>query len=77
MYYIVFGLLYLTSTNSSQSKGSGPDGTSQYVCVRRVQNFRLTNSKCMVLVEQWKKLQHTNLVSLRQVFTSKVWKNTK
>jgi len=62
-----------TSTSSSQSKGSGQDGTSQYVCVRRVQNFRLTNSKCMVLVEQWKKLQHTNLVSLRQVFTSKAF----
>ena len=25
----------------------------------------------MVLVDQWKKLQHANLVSLRQVFTTK------
>lgn len=65
-----------TSTASSGAKSSadGPGGsTPSYVCVRRVQNFRLTNSKCMVLVEQWKKLQHTNLVSLRQVFTSKAF----
>ena len=27
----------------------------------------------MVLVEQWKKLSHSNLVSLRQVFTSKAF----
>ncbi len=25
----------------------------------------------MVLVDQWKKIQHTNLVALRQVFTTK------
>ena len=29
------------------------------------------NTKCMSLVEQWKKLSHSNLVSLRQVFTTK------
>ena len=61
--------------HSSGARGGadGPGGsTPSYFCVRRVQNFRLTNSKCMVLVEQWKKLHHTNLVSLRQVFTSKV-----
>ena len=29
------------------------------------------NTKCMTLVEQWKKLSHSNLVSLRQVFTTK------
>jgi len=65
-----------TSTTSSGARGGadGPGGsTPSYFCVRRVQNFRLTNSKCMVLVEQWKKLQHTNLVSLRQVFTSKAF----
>ncbi len=27
----------------------------------------------MVLVDQWKKLQHTNLVALRQVFTTKTF----
>jgi len=63
-----------TSTTSSGAKSGQEMGSSPaYVCVRRVQNFRLTNSKCMVLVEQWKKLHHTNLVSLRQVFTSKAF----
>ena len=39
--------------------------------MRRVQNFKLVNSKCMVIVEQWRKLSHSNLVALRQVFTTK------
>ena len=43
----------------------------QHVAMRRVQNFKLVNSKCMVLVEQWRKLSHSNLVALRQVFTTK------
>ncbi len=29
--------------------------------------YRLVNTKCMGLVEQWKKMTHSNLVSLRQV----------
>jgi len=44
---------------------------NQHVAMRRVQNFKLVNSKCMVLVEQWRKLSHSNLVKLRQVFTTK------
>ena len=44
---------------------------AQHVAMRRVQNFKLVNSKCMVLVEQWRKLCHSNLVALRQVFTTK------
>ena len=39
--------------------------------MRRVHNFKLVNSKCMVIVEQWRKLSHSNLVALRQVFTTK------
>ena len=57
---------------NSNDDDSNKEGGS-HVCVRRVQNFRLTSSKCMVLVEQWKKLSHSNLVSLRQVFTSKAF----
>ena len=44
---------------------------NQHVAMRRVQNFKLVNSKCMVIVEQWRKLSHSNLVALRQVFTTK------
>ena len=29
--------------------------------------YRLVNTKCMGLVEQWKKMAHSNLVTLRQV----------
>ena len=33
--------------------------------------FRLVNAKSMFLVDQWKKISHSNLVSLREVFTTK------
>uniref|UniRef100_T1JCH4 PAN2-PAN3 deadenylation complex subunit PAN3 n=1 Tax=Strigamia maritima TaxID=126957 RepID=T1JCH4_STRMM len=34
---------------------------------------RLTNTKCMALVDMWKKLQHSNIVQLREVFTTKAF----
>lgn len=36
-------------------------------------DFRLANSKCTVLVDMWKRLSHTNLVQLREVFTTKAF----
>ena len=45
--------------------------TGLHVCLRRIHNYRLVNTKCMMLVDQWKKLSHANLVTLRQVFTTK------
>ncbi|XP_058790833.1 PAN2-PAN3 deadenylation complex subunit PAN3 [Phymastichus coffea] len=42
-------------------------------CIRRVHEFRLPNTKCMVLVDMWKKLIHTNLVQLKEVFTTKAF----
>merc|ERR1719189_155173 len=45
--------------------------TGQHMCLRRIHGYRLVNTKCMSLVDQWKKMSHSNLVSLRQVFTSK------
>lgn len=33
--------------------------------------FRLQSSKCTSAVEMWKKLQHANVVQLREVFTTK------
>jgi len=45
--------------------------TGQHMCLRRIHGYRLVNTKCMSLVDQWKKMAHSNLVSLRQVFTSK------
>lgn len=39
--------------------------------LRRIHSFRLVNTKSMALVDQWKKVSHSNLVSLREVFTTK------
>uniref|UniRef100_A0A669CG39 PAN2-PAN3 deadenylation complex subunit PAN3 n=1 Tax=Oreochromis niloticus TaxID=8128 RepID=A0A669CG39_ORENI len=40
-------------------------------CLRRIHGFRLVNTKCMMLVDMWKKIQHSNTVTLREVFTTK------
>uniref|UniRef100_A0AAX7UGM2 PAN2-PAN3 deadenylation complex subunit PAN3 n=1 Tax=Astatotilapia calliptera TaxID=8154 RepID=A0AAX7UGM2_ASTCA len=40
-------------------------------CLRRIHGFRLVNTKCMMLVDMWKKVQHSNTVTLREVFTTK------
>eukprot|EP00096_Caligus_rogercresseyi_P006307 TRINITY_DN2264_c0_g1_i3.p1 TRINITY_DN2264_c0_g1~~TRINITY_DN2264_c0_g1_i3.p1 ORF type:complete len:588 (+),score=166.05 TRINITY_DN2264_c0_g1_i3:240-1766(+) len=45
----------------------------QVVCLRRIHGFRLINTKCMVSVDQWKRLLHSNVVSLKQVFTTKAF----
>ncbi|MGH0182614.1 UNVERIFIED_CONTAM: hypothetical protein FKN15_010485 [Acipenser sinensis] len=42
-------------------------------CLRRIHGFRLVNTKCMVLVDMWKKIQHSNFVTLREVFTTKAF----
>ncbi|XP_027031172.1 PAN2-PAN3 deadenylation complex subunit PAN3 isoform X1 [Tachysurus fulvidraco] len=42
-------------------------------CLRRIHGFRLVNTKCMVLVDMWKKIQHSNAVTLREVFTTKAF----
>ena len=39
--------------------------TSLHVCLRRIHSFRLVNTKCMILVDQWKKLHHSNLVIIK------------
>lgn len=42
-------------------------------CLRRIHGFRLVNTKCMALIDIWKKIQHSNIVQLRQVFTTKAF----
>lgn len=59
---------YQTSTYKATSIKTG----TRY-CLRRVHDFRLANTKCMVLVDMWKRLSHTNLVQLREVFTTKAF----
>lgn len=33
--------------------------------------YRLANQRCMELVELWKKIQHSNIIPLRDVFGTK------
>ncbi|XP_067646896.1 PAN2-PAN3 deadenylation complex subunit PAN3 isoform X2 [Eurosta solidaginis] len=42
-------------------------------CLRRLHGFRIQSTKCMAVVEMWKKLQHSNVVQLREVFTTKAF----
>ncbi|KAK6627609.1 hypothetical protein RUM44_010087 [Polyplax serrata] len=42
-------------------------------CLRRIHGFRLSSTKCMVLVDMWKRLNHTNIVQLKEVFTTKAF----
>uniref|UniRef100_A0A5S6LUS9 PAN2-PAN3 deadenylation complex subunit PAN3 n=1 Tax=Xenopus tropicalis TaxID=8364 RepID=A0A5S6LUS9_XENTR len=42
-------------------------------CLRRIHGFRLVNTKCMSLVDTWKKIQHSNIVTLREMFTTKAF----
>lgn len=57
---------YVTSVYKATNMKTGDN-----VCLRRVHNFRLGNTKCMALVEQWRNLSQPNLVRLKQVFTTK------
>ncbi|XP_043465158.1 PAN2-PAN3 deadenylation complex subunit pan3 [Leptopilina heterotoma] len=59
---------YQTSTYKATNIKTG----TRY-CLRRVHDFRLGNTKCMILVDMWKRLAHTNLVQLREVFTTKAF----
>uniref|UniRef100_A0A0E9V053 Uncharacterized protein n=1 Tax=Anguilla anguilla TaxID=7936 RepID=A0A0E9V053_ANGAN len=42
-------------------------------CSSLCSGFRLLNTKCMMLVDMWKKIQHSNSVTLREVFTTKAF----
>lgn len=42
-------------------------------CLRRIHGFRLPSTKCMTVVDAWKRLQHSNIVQLREVFTTKAF----
>ncbi|KAL5011536.1 hypothetical protein ScPMuIL_010087 [Solemya velum] len=42
-------------------------------CMRRVHGFRLANTKCMSIIDMWKKMYHPNIVQLKEVFTTKAF----
>uniref|UniRef100_A0A674PR41 PAN2-PAN3 deadenylation complex subunit PAN3 n=1 Tax=Takifugu rubripes TaxID=31033 RepID=A0A674PR41_TAKRU len=82
-YHSLFPLEPLPPPNRMQKTGNFSYITSCYkavnskddlpYCLRRIQGFRLVNTKCMMLVDMWKKIQHSNSVTLREVFTTKAF----
>lgn len=59
---------YQTSTYKATNLTNG-----MRYCLRRIHGFRLPNAKCMMIVDMWKKLTHSNIVQLREVFTTKAF----
>lgn len=47
--------------------------TGVHYCLRRIHGFRLQNTKAMMFVDLWKKLSHSNIVQLKEVFTTKAF----
>lgn len=47
--------------------------TGQLFALRRLHDFNFAFTKLPLIIEQWKKLSHPNLVQLREVFSTKVF----
>ncbi|XP_068206142.1 PAN2-PAN3 deadenylation complex subunit pan3 isoform X1 [Palaemon carinicauda] len=47
--------------------------TGLHYCLFRIHSYRLNNVKVTQLVDLWKKLQHSSVVQLREVFTTKAF----
>nr|XP_053639805.1 PAN2-PAN3 deadenylation complex subunit pan3-like isoform X1 [Cherax quadricarinatus]XP_053639806.1 PAN2-PAN3 deadenylation complex subunit pan3-like isoform X1 [Cherax quadricarinatus]XP_053639807.1 PAN2-PAN3 deadenylation complex subunit pan3-like isoform X1 [Cherax quadricarinatus] len=47
--------------------------TGLHYCLYRIHGFRLSNVKVTQLVDLWKKLQHSSVTQLREVFTTKAF----
>ena len=53
-----------------KTKCFGIEGCGYYsACV----GFRLTSAKAVQELDKWKKIEHVNLVSLREMFTTKAF----
>lgn len=61
------------SVISEEKKSLSPKHYIFKPCFWSFLGFRLVNTKCMVLVDMWKKIQHSNIVTLREVFTTKAF----
>ncbi|XP_030056199.1 PAN2-PAN3 deadenylation complex subunit PAN3 isoform X2 [Microcaecilia unicolor] len=82
-YHSLFPLEPLPPPNRIQKSSNFGYATSCYkavnskddlpYCLRRIHGFRLVNTKCMGLVDMWKNIQHSNIVTLREVFTTKAF----
>ncbi|RWS30896.1 PAB-dependent poly(A)-specific ribonuclease subunit PAN3-like protein, partial [Leptotrombidium deliense] len=65
-----FGLV--TSVYKATNMKSG-----EVVCLRRIHSFQpnTANKGLIVIIDNWKKLVHSNIVQLRQVFTTKAFRD--
>ncbi len=45
--------------------------TNSVYYLKRIMNFRFINQRCAEIVEMWKKIQHANICTLRDVFGTK------
>ncbi|XP_035709108.1 PAN2-PAN3 deadenylation complex subunit Pan3 isoform X2 [Folsomia candida] len=45
-------------------------------CLRRIHGFRLPSGKWLGMIDTWKNISHTNLVQLREIFTTKAFGDT-
>ncbi|CAG8536238.1 2113_t:CDS:10 [Paraglomus brasilianum] len=42
-------------------------------CLRRIEGYRLTNEIAMSTIENWRRIRHANVVSIREAFTTKAF----
>lgn len=77
-YYFDISLLmfsWLLDTNLSNF--SIPQATNiktgLHYCLYRIHGYRLSNVKVTQLVDLWKKIQHSSVTQLREVFTTKAF----
>lgn len=47
--------------------------TGLHYCLYRIHGYRLSNVKVTQLVDLWKKIQHSSVTQLREVFTTKAF----
>ena len=62
----VFGLQ--SSVYKSQRTIDG-----KYYCLRRIENYRMTNKNAISVIDPWTKLNNSGIVSVREGFTTKAF----
>ena len=45
----------------------------KYYCLRRIENYRMSNKSAIAVIDSWTKLNHSGIVSVREGFTTKAF----
>ncbi|XP_046853485.1 PAN2-PAN3 deadenylation complex subunit Pan3-like [Xenia sp. Carnegie-2017] len=82
-YHSLVPLEPMDSISNQQSRRTFGCITTCFKCInskdgltyvlRRLHGVRLTNPKAKSIVDEWRKLQHSNLIQLREIFTTKAF----